>query len=42
MLGQKEHSLSMLAQLEARKGKGKLSLEHEAETGCEQWEGGKW
>lgn len=34
MVGQKEHSLSMLAQSEARKAKGRLSLEDEAETGC--------
>lgn len=34
MVGQKEQSLSVLVQSDARKGKGRLSLENEAETGC--------
>lgn len=42
MVGQKEHSLNVLAQSEARKAKGRLSLEDEAETGCEQWEKQRW
>lgn len=41
-LGWRNHSLGMLAQLEARKGEGVLSLEREAEQAVSSGRGVSW